>query len=87
MLSNQEIKALGRVARISLGEEETETLCRDLNALLEMASVLEDLPTDHRDLQRTVTLQDLREDKIVPDRSLGEAGKDFSVPPVMENSL
>ena len=84
MLSNQEIKVLGRVARISLGEDETESLCRNLNALLEMASVLEDLPVDHRDLKRAVNLQDLREDQVITDQSPADTGKGFSVPPVME---
>ena len=48
MLSNQEMKTLGRVARVSLDEEETALLCRDLNALLEMSAVLESLPRCRR---------------------------------------
>ena len=87
MLSNEEIKALGRVARVSLDENETHLLCHDLNALLEMASVLESLPRDNSDIiQRTVTLKEMREDRAAFDTSLAEAGKVFSVPPIMEKT-
>lgn len=86
MLSNEEIKALGRVARVSLDENETHLLCHDLNALLEMASVLESLPRDNSDIQRTVTLKEMREDRAAFDVSLAEAGKVFSVPPIMEKT-
>ena len=86
MLSMEEIKELGRVARVSLDEEETKILCRDLNALLEMASVLETLPKDERDSRGTAALRELREDKVIFASDFAEAGKSFSVPPVMEKS-
>ena len=86
MLSNQEIKELGRVARVSLDPSETETLCRDLNALLEMSAVLESLPQVDGSSERVATLAELREDVVVADEARMDTGKDFSVPPVMEKT-
>ena len=86
MLSNQEIKELGRVARVSLDQSETETLCRDLNALLEMSAVLESLPQVDGSSERVATLAELREDVVVADEARMDTGKDFSVPPVMEKT-
>ena len=86
MLSNQEIKELGRVARVSLDPSETETLCRDLNALLEMSVVLESLPQVDGSSERVATLAELREDVVVADEARVDTGKDFSVPPVMEKT-
>ena len=87
MLSNQEIKELGRVARVSLDPSETETLCRDLNALLEMSAVLESLPQVDGSSERVATLAELREDVVVvADEARVDTGKDFSVPPVMEKT-
>ena len=86
MLSNQEMKTLGRVARVSLDEEETALLCRDLNALLEMSAVLESLPREDSGMKKTATLGDLRRDVVVPTTDFDDAGKHFSVPPVMEKT-
>lgn len=86
MLSNQEMKTLGRVARVSLDEEETVLLCRDLNALLEMSAVLESLPREDSGMKKTATLGDLRRDVVVPATDFDDAGKRFSVPPVMEKT-
>lgn len=86
MLSNQEIKELGRVARMRLEEDEVAVLCHDLNALLEMTAVLESLPQDGVPMENFAALKDLREDVIVQALSLIGAGRDFSVPPVMEKT-
>lgn len=86
MLSNQEIKELGRGARVSLDQSETEILCRDLNALLEMSAVLESLPQVDGSSERVATLAELREDVVVVAGARMDTGKDFSVPPVMEKT-
>ena len=86
MLSSQEIQALGRVARVSLDECETALLCRDLNALLEMSTVLESLPRENVDMQKAATLEELRADAVIPTTDFNDVGKEFSVPPVMEKT-
>ena len=86
MLSINEIKELGRVARVSLREEEAESLCNDLNALLELSAVLEELPKEEFESGTVATLRDLREDSAVADLAFANAGKGFSVPPVMEKT-
>ena len=86
MLSNEDIKALGRASRVSLDENETALLCRDLNTLLEMAAVLETLPKDTSNPQIAVTLGELREDVVLSATDFTDTGKGFSVPPVMEKT-
>ena len=86
MLSNKDMKDLGRVARISLTEEETQTFCRDLNALLEMVSILETLPGDDADIVGVQLLENLREDQVVETEGLANRGDYFSVPRVMEKT-
>ena len=86
MLSTEEIKSLGRVARISLGEDEAEKLCRDLNALLEMVSVLETLPGEDPTIGVVQGLGDMREDLASEQVFLAAEDRCFSVPGVMEKS-
>ena len=86
MLSTEEIKSLGNVARISLGEDEAENLCRDLNALLEMVSVLETLPGEDPKIGVVQGFKDMREDLISEQRFLAAEDRIFSVPSVMEKS-
>lgn len=86
MLSTEEIKSLGRVARISLGEDEAEKLCRDLNALLEMVSVLETLPGEDPKIGVVQGLGDMREDRASEQGFLAAEDRSFSVPRVMEKS-
>lgn len=86
MLSTEEIKSLGRGARISLGENEAESLCRDLNALLEMVSVLETLPGEDPTISAVQGLGDMREDRVLEQSFLAAEDRIFSVPPVMEKS-
>ncbi|MBQ8441421.1 MAG: hypothetical protein IJX19_13700 [Clostridia bacterium] len=84
MLSTEEIKSLGRIARISLGEDEAEKLCRDLNALLEMVSVLEPLPGEDPTIDVVQGLGDMREDQVTESSFLAAEDRSFSVPRVME---
>ena len=86
MLSINEIKELGRVARVAIGDDEAETLCGDLNALLELSAVLETLPKEEEICGNVAALQDLREDYVSLDASFADTGKAFSVPPVMEKT-
>ena len=86
MLSINDVKELGRIARVSLGEDEAESLCNDLNALLELSAVLEELPEAEFTSDSVATLKDLRADSAFADPTFADAGKGFSVPPVMEKT-
>ena len=92
LLSPKDIVRLGEISRIALREEETNLFCHDLNALLELVSVLETLPQNTERNSTAQRLSTMRDDLVKAENwdpleyaENTEAGY-FSVPSVMEKS-
>ncbi len=82
VLKEEDIMALSRQARITLTEEEISRYTRDLNALLEMVSVLDVLEPSKEGIAAQVRLSALRDDR--PSAASASPAATYRVPGVME---
>lgn len=80
MLSSKDVLRLSQASRIALLPKEADELCRDLNALLEMSSVLLPLEKLNGRIRIGVGVSELREDRAT---NAADAREDYTVPAVL----
>ena len=83
----ERVRALSKIARVALSEEEVVRLSREMGAMREMADALRMLPEGAVDadlLANAVPLSELREDVVCECADVSVEGGFFTVPRTVE---